>query len=132
MGSRLRFGNEYNPPTDLDEFFKSLMFQHIMDSDLQRNERDVLLVVLRKTIHYDKWTDKISMHWLGKAAGLSDNTLRTAVKELIKKDILNIKRSNGGKTKSPNKFNEFSLNDEFINIVFMKWINIKIINNFEV
>lgn len=132
MASNLKFGNKEEGFALLDEFFKSLMFQQIMDGDLNRNERDVLLVIFRKTIHYEKWSDRIAMYWLGKATGLSSNTLRAAIERLENKGLLDVKRSNGGKTDSVNKYNEFALSVYLINIVYKKWEDIKASYGFEI
>lgn len=109
----------------LDEFFKSLMFQKIMDSDFTRNERDMLLVIFRKTIHYDKWEDNLSKNWLIKAIGISENTLKITQTQLINKSLLVIKQSKGGRTKSPSRFNSYSIGSYLIDSVYTKWISIK-------
>lgn len=109
----------------LDDFYKSLMFQKIMDSDFTRNERDTLLVVFRKTIHYDKWEDFISMYWLGQSVGIGDTTLRITIKRLNEKGLINFKPSTGGKTKSSKKYNSFGISSYLINDVYQKWIKIK-------
>lgn len=132
MASNLRFGNKEEGYANLDEFFKSLMFQQIMDGDLNRNERDVLLVVFRKTIHYEKWADRIAMYWLTKATGISESTLRATLERLESKGLLDIKRSTGGKSKSAKKYNEFSLSTYLINSVYQKWTTIKLENGFDI
>lgn len=128
MGSSLSFGNEEEGYKKLDEFFKSLMFQQIMDSELSRNERDVLLVIFRKTIHFEKWRDRISMHWLSKAVGISDTTLRITLSRLEEKSLIEIKRSPGGKSNNSYKFNEFKINTYFTSMVMRKWEMIKVEN----
>ena len=132
MANNLKIGNKEDGYAILDEFFKSLMFQRIMDSDLNRNERDVLLVIFRKTIHYEKWTDRISMYWLSKAVGISDNTLRAAIERLENKSFIDVVRSTGGKSTSSKKYNEFSIHTYFVNMVFQKWENIKLDNGFTI
>lgn len=132
MANNLRFGNKDDGYAILDEFFKSLMFQQIMDGDLNRNERDVLLVVFRKTIHYEKWSDRIAMYWLAKATGISESTLRATLERLENKSFLEIKKSTGGKSNSAKKYNEFSLSTYLINSVYQKWKNIKLENSFDI
>jgi hypothetical protein len=132
MANNLKFGNKEDGYAILDEFFKSLMFQRIMDAELNRNERDVLLVIFRKTIHYEKWTDRISMYWLSKAVGISDNTLRAAIERLENKSFIDVVRSTGGKSTSSKKYNEFSIHTYFVNMVFQKWENIKLDNGFTI
>ena len=132
MASNLSLGNETDGYASIDEFYKSLMFQQIMDSDLNRNERDVLLVIFRKTIHYEKWKDRISMYWLSKAVGISDLTLRATLERLENKSLIDINRSTGGKSTSNKKYNEFKIHTYFISMVFKKWENIKLENGFTV
>ena len=115
----------------IDEFFKSLMFQEIMDIDLPRNERDTLLVVFRSTLHFDKWSDKIAMYWLSKKIGIGENTLRITLDRLESKSLVDISRSKGGKTKSVNRFNSFSLNSYLVDKVFRKWQEIKIDDGYD-
>lgn len=132
MASNLKFGNKEDGYAILDEFYKSLMFQEIMDSDLTRNERDVLLVIFRKTLHYDKWYDRIGMYWLSKAVGIGDNTLRMAIERLESKSLIEVNRSSGGKSKSNKKYNQFSISTYWINSVFRKWEEIKLENGFTI
>jgi Fe2+ or Zn2+ uptake regulation protein len=132
MASNLKIGNEDNGYALLDEFFKSLMFQQVMDSDLSRNERDVLLVIFRKTIHYEKWNDRISMYWLSKTVGISLTTLRVTLGRLENKSFIDVTRSTGGKTVSSKKYNEFSIHTYLVNMVFKKWEEIKLDNGFDI
>ncbi|KAB7884972.1 replication protein [Poseidonibacter ostreae] len=132
MASNLKIGSEDNGYAILDEFFKSLMFQQVMDSDLSRNERDVLLVIFRKTIHYEKWNDRISMYWLSKTVGISTTTLRVTLKRLENKSFIDVTRSTGGKTVSSKKYNEFSIHTYLVNMVFKKWEEIKLDNGFDI
>ena len=129
--SRLKYyanDEEYS----LDEFFKSLMFQRIMDGDFSRNERDVLLVVLRKTLHYDKTTDYIGSYWLARDVGIGQQTLRKTIRQLEAKGLLFVKYSKGGRTTSEKKFHEFGLSQYLFDLVFNKWCEIKESNNFTV
>ena len=110
----------------IDEFFKSLMFQTIMDaSKLNRNERAVLLVVFRKTLHYDKRMDTLGIHWLSKAARIGEHTTRTAIKGLIEKKFLKKEISQGGQSSSKRRFNSFGISDGLLEIVFRQWIKLK-------
>ncbi len=110
---------------ELDEFFKSLVFQEILDGDFSKYEKFVLLVVLRKTLHFNKWSDRIAMHWLSKATGISLPKLRETIKQLEYKGLLDIKHSKGGRTSKKEKFNEYTLSDALIFKVFGEWYNIK-------
>lgn len=109
----------------LDEFYKSMMFQHIMNGDFNRDERDVLLVVFRKTLHFDKWNDRLGMHWLSKAVGVGQNKLRQTIKQLEAKGLLEVEHSKGGRIDSSQKFSKFSLANDFIFIVVREWVEIK-------
>ena len=117
---------------ELDEFFKSLMFQRIMDGNFSRNERDVLLVVFRKTLHFDKWRDHLAMYWLSKATGVGQQTLRKTINQLEAKGLLEVQRSKGGRTANPDKFHSFEISNDFWNIVFNRWLEIKEENQFYV
>jgi hypothetical protein len=132
MASNLKFGSKEEGYSVLDEFFKSLMFQQIIDADLSRNERDVLLVIFRKTIHFEKWKDRLSMYWLSKAVGISDTTLRAAIERLECKSFIDVVRSTGGKSSSSKKYNEFSINNYFVDRVYRIWEEIKRNNGFTI
>jgi len=122
--------NGYKEEIVLDEFYKSLLFQNIMDGDHPRNERDTMLVILRKTIHFNKWSDHIAMYWLSKAIGISESTLRETIKRLEFKGLLTITKSKGGRCSSAKKFHSFSFSDEFLLMIFDKWYTIKEENGF--
>ena len=109
----------------LDEFYKSMMFQRIMDGNFNRDERDILLVVFRKTLHFDKWYDNLGMYHLSKLVGISQTKLRATVKQLEAKGLLEIEHSKGGRTESINRFHEFSLANDLIFIVVREWVEIK-------
>ena len=116
---------------ELDEFFKTLMFQKIMDSGFSQAERDMLLVVLRQTIHYNKWSDRISVHRLSQLVGVGTAKLRQTIKQLEAKGLLEIQQSKGGRTESALRFSKFSLSNELISIVAKYWLEIKWENGFE-
>ncbi len=133
MASNLKFGSKRDGYAVLDEFYKSLMFQYIMDGDFNRNERDILLVIFRKTVHFEKWEDRISMYALCKAVGISETTLRATLERLEEKCLINIKRSKGGKCVYSNKkYNAFSLHTYLINAVYQKWEETKLENGFNI
>lgn len=114
----------------LDEFYKSMMFQRIMDGDFNRDERDVLLVIFRKTIHFDKWYDNLGIFHLSKLVGVSQNKLRSTIKQLEAKGLIEIEYSKGGRTDSANRFHKFSLENDFIFLVVREWTEIKEENGF--
>jgi len=109
----------------LDEFFKSMMFQRIMDGDFNRDERDLMLVIFRKTIHFDKWYDHLGIYWLSKAVGICQSKLRKTIKQLEAKGLIEVKRSKGGRTDSNKKFSRFSLSEDFIFLTVDNWIQVK-------
>ena len=110
---------------ELDEFYKSLVFQEILDSEFTKYEKYVLLVVLRKTLHFNKWSDRLAMYWLSKATGIGVSKLRETIKQLELKGLLEIKHSKGGRTSSADKFNEYSLSEQLLFKVFNDWTDIK-------
>jgi len=110
---------------ELDEFYKSLVFQEILDSEFTKYEKYVLLVVLRKTLHFNKWSDRLAMYWLSKATGLSMVKLRETIKQLELKGLLEVKHSKGGRISSADKFNEYSLSEQLLFKVFNDWVDIK-------
>lgn len=120
----LAISTEYGN-VELDNFFKTLMFQKIMDSGFTRNERDTLLVIFRKTIHFDKWEDNLSMYWLSRAVGIGETTLRITLRRLEDKSLISFIASSGGKTKSPKKYNAFGISGYLINDVYRAWVEIK-------
>jgi len=110
---------------ELDEFYKSLMFQEILDGEFTKYEKYVLLVILRKTLHFNKWRDRLAMFWLSKATGISLPKLRETIKQLEYKGLLNVRHSKGGRTSKADKFNEYSLSDALLFKVFNEWADIK-------
>ena len=115
---------------ELDEFFKSLMFQRIMDGDFSRDERDLMLVVFRKTLHFDKWHDHLGIYWLSGSVGICQSKLRKTIKQLEAKGLIELKRSKGGRIDSPERFSKFSLANDFISLVIREWVEIKEDNDF--
>lgn len=109
----------------LDEFFKSLMFQRIMDGDFNRNERDTMLVIFRKTLHFDKPLDRLGIHWLSKSVGIGEHSIRKTIRQLEAKGLIKVERSKGGQVESSSRFNGFSLGDELILLVVREWVEVK-------
>jgi len=114
----------------LDEFYKSMMFQRIMDGDFSRDERDVMLVVFRKTLHFDKWNDHLGIYWLSESVGICQSKLRKTIKQLEAKGLIEIERSKGGRIDSHKKFSKFNLANDFIFLVVREWVEIKEDNDF--
>ena len=100
---------EFNKAPGLDHFYKSLMFQAIFDKDFDRDERDLLLVVFRKTVHFNKQWDRISIAEFSQKAGPCEPRVRAALKRLQSKAFIDIKKSKGGRTSSRKRFNAYRL-----------------------
>lgn len=109
----------------LDEFYKSLVFQHIMDSDFLKEERMLLLVIYRQTLHYDKWRDTLSNYQLTQKTGLDIRKARSSAEQLEAKGILEVKRSKGGRGSVHDRSHQYELSTDFILLVFRKWLEIK-------
>jgi len=116
----------------LDEFYKSMMFQRIMDGDFSRDERDVMLVIFRKTLHFDKWHDRLGIYWLSESVGVCQSKLRKTIKQLEAKGLIDVERSKGGSTDSHKKYSKFSIGDNFIFMVVREWVQIKDENDFSI
>lgn len=116
---------------NLDEFYKSLLFQRIMDSDFSRDERDVLLVVFRKTVHFDKWYDRLAIYNFSKAVGICQSKLRRTIAQLEAKGLLDVEKSTGGRTDSTLKYHKFSLSNDLIFLVADRWLEIKEENGYD-
>jgi len=116
----------------LDEFYKSMMFQRIMDGDFSRDERDVMLVIFRKTLHFDKWHDRLGIFWLSESVGVCQSKLRKTIKQLEAKGLIDVERSKGGRTDSHKKYSKFSIGGNFISMVVREWVQIKDENDFSI
>ena len=110
-----------NKVSGLDHFFKSLMFQAIFDKEFDRDERDVLLVIFRKTIHFNKQWDRISIRELSQKAGPCESKVRDAIKRLESKAFIDIKVSKGGRTESRKRFNAYRISMYLFNDVLKKY-----------
>ena len=119
----IRKGQEH--VMELDEFYKSLVFQEILDSEFTKYEKFVLLVILRKTLHFNKRCDRLAMHWLSKATGVGLTKLRETIKQLEYKGLVDINHSKGGRTSKKEKFNEYALSDNILSKVLHEWVGIK-------
>ena len=111
-------GDEFN----VDFFSKAIMFQNIIDMDINKNTRSLLLYVLRKTLYFDKLVDSLSMYHLQKKLELGAPTLRTAISNAEDLNLIFVKRSLGGNIQSRGKYNEFRLSDELL-IDLIEYVN---------
>lgn len=127
---------------EIDSFFKVLLFQLITDTPkMDMYEKTIFHYITRKTIHYrldskehekkpTKWSDFISMYKMKKDTGMSLAKVRSSIKSLEDKRIITVNRSLGGITKDKTRWNEFSISDGLVKIVYERWIGIKDDNNF--
>ena len=118
----LKWGGE---EVKVDEFYKSLLFQRIMDEKLDRDERDIMLVIFRKTVHFDKWYDRLPIYHFSKMVGIGEKKLRETINRLEAKGMVEVERSKGGRTESFHRFNMYSLSTDFIFLVAQVWVDIK-------
>ena len=111
----MAFTINYNDePFELDYFAKVIMFQKIIDLDINKNTKSVLLYVLRKTLCFDKFEDRLSMYHLQQKLELSSSTLRKSIEIAEEKQLLKVTRSKGGDMQSNKRFNKFRLSDSLI------------------
>ena len=109
----------------MDNFYKSLMFQEIMDGDLLKEEKNVLLVISRKTLHYGKWVDYISNYQMVKMTGLYREILKRTISQLESKGIITVSKSSGVRGGVEEKLNGYSLSTDYIFLVCNKWLDYK-------
>lgn len=102
-----------------------MVFQNIMDGDFHKEERMVLLVVYRQTLHYDKWKDTLSNFQLVKKTGLDVRKVRSSGEQLEAKGLIEVARSKGGRGTVYDRSHEYRLSTDFISMVFRKWLDIK-------
>ncbi len=115
---------EFNK-TKLDHFFKSLMFQAIFDKDFDRDERDVLLVIFRKTLHFNKQWDRLSIGELSQKAGPCEAKIKLVLKRLEAKAFIDIRHSRGGRSSSRKRFNAYRLSMYLFEDVFNKYRSVR-------
>ena len=114
----------------LDRFFESLVYRHIIDSDLPINEKNILMFVTRKTIGYDKINDNIGFKEFTWNTKLSESTVRKIIKELVSKELLTKEVSRGGKSNSRARYTKYQLHRELLSPLIDYWIEIKEDNGF--
>ena len=112
--------------TKIDQFYRSLVFQAIMDNtDLNLYEKTIMNYILRKTLHFKKWTDRISMYKIKTDTQMSLAKVRQCLSSLEEKKLLKINHSKGGHTDGKSKWHEFSISDELLFKVFDSWVEEK-------
>ena len=117
----------------VDEFFKSMVFQYIMDDEsLDRDERDVLLLIFRKTLHFNKWSDRLGIYFMSTSIGIGQVKTRKAIKQLEDKHLISVERSKGGRVANNKKFHLFEIHGDFVSTVFGAWKLIKENQGFDI
>jgi len=116
---------------EIDNFTKVLLFQQIVDLEIDKNIKSLLLYIHRKTLCFDKLQDRLAMYHLQKKLQLSDVTLRKVVKEAEQKDLIKIKRSVGGDMKSSKRFNLFMISPSLLSELIENILYIREENDFK-
>ena len=79
---------------------QSILFKKIMDGNYTRAERAVLLLMSRKSIHFDSLMFAISMQDFKEAVEIGMPALRKAISAVEAKEVLRVRRS----TNTPSSF----------------------------
>ena len=95
------------------------MFQTIMDGDFDKLERDFILVIFRKTVHWNKWKDKVSAYQMQKALGVSNKTFYAVRERVLAKGFIDIEIAYGG---HQGNLNIYGISDELCSYSIKKWI----------
>lgn len=114
----------------LDRFFETLVYRHIIDSELTTNERSILLFITRKTIGFDKLKDNIGFKEFTWNLSMSEKTIRKTIAHLINEGLLHKEASKGGKTDSRAKYSMYMLGNDMLTNLIDTWIEIKEENGF--
>ena len=129
MAFTIKYGDGYE--FEVDYFSKAIMFQKIIDSDINKHTKSIVLYVLRKTLYFDKLEDRLSMHHLHKKLELSPATLRKSIVIAEDDNLLKVTRSKGGDMYSNTKYNLFRLSDKLL-IELIKYVDeIRELNDFK-
>ena len=98
-----------NEEINLDYFFESLLYRHLIDMKIKPIQKSILLFIARKTIGFKKITDRIGIKEFEWNLEVTDHTVKKNLRELYEAGIININYSNGGKTQSRERFNEYQI-----------------------
>ncbi len=93
----------------LNHFFKSIAFQVIFDNDFDRDERDLLLVLFRQTLHFNKVWDRMPIYELSEKSGISERKTKEALARLEAKALIDVVHSKGGRSSSRKRFNAYRI-----------------------
>ena len=121
-----------NEEINLDYFFESLLYRHLIDMKIKPIQKSILLFIARKTIGWQKITDNIGIKEFEWDLKIKDYTIKKNIKELEKLDLIEVEYSNGGKTQSRERFNEYQISNNILSQLIEEWLEIKEKNDFTV
>ena len=121
-----------NEEINVDYFFESLLYRHLIDMKIKPIQKSILLFIARKTIGFKKITDRIGIKEFEWSLEVKDYTIKKNLRALYKAGIIDINYSNGGKTQSRERFNEYQISDNLLSQLIDKWLEIKENNDFTV
>lgn len=119
-----------NEEINLDYFFESLLYRHLIDMKIKPIQKSILLFIARKTIGFKKITDRIGIKEFEWNLEVKDYTIKKNLRELYEAGIININYSNGGKTQSRERFNEYQISNNLLSQLVDEWLEIKENNDF--
>lgn len=119
-----------NQEINLDYFFESLLYRHLIDMKIKPIQKSILLFIARKTIGFKKITDRIGIKEFEWNLEVKDYTIKKNLRELYEAGIININYSNGGKTQSRERFNEYQISNNLLSQLVDEWLEIKENNDF--
>ena len=121
-----------NEEINLDYFFESLLYRHLIDMKIKPIQKSILLFIARKTIGFKKTTDNIGIKEFEWKLEVKDYTIKKNIKELEKLDLIEVEYSNGGKSKSRERFNKYQISNNILSQLISEWLEIKENNDFTV
>ncbi len=99
----------WNRAIKVDNHYKSFWFKYIFDGNFDRDERGVLLVILRNTIFADRLWDILPIKELSERSGVSKRKTKEAIKRLEARSIIEADHSRSGASKKKFKGYRLSL-----------------------
>ncbi len=121
-----------NDEINLDYFFESILYRHLIDMKIKPIQKSILLFIARKTIGFKKITDNIGIKEFEWNLEVKDYTIKKNIKELEKLDLIEVEYSSGGKSQSRKRFNEYKISNNILSQLINEWLEIKENNDFTV
>ena len=121
-----------NEEINLDYFFESLLYRHLIDMKIKPIQKSILLFIARKTIGFKKTADRIGIKEFEWKLEVKDYTIKKNIKELKKLDLIEVEYSSGGKSQSRKRFNEYKISNNILSQLINEWLEIKENNDFTV